>query len=446
MTQEIRTIRIATQGPAGPTGSQVFCVASQAAMLALTAHQGDVAVRTDINTSFALATSDPTQLANWTELLAPGGGGSGAVSSVAGRTGDVTLSAGDISGLAASATTDTTNAGNIGSGTLNTARLAGVTLTANNLSDLANAGTARSNLGLGALATLGVGSGLSSNGTTLSATGGGGAVTSVAGRTGDVTLAAGDISGLASVATSGAYADVTGTPAAALPLAGGTMTGKVTIALGAANVSSIVTSGGSNTGSNAASALDHSWTLNTTGSPDVFALRVTDTARGSGTKLFNIYAGAAGASSVFSVDRNGLISCGGIVSGNLGFAAVSTLSWSGRGILTSPVAGTVQFGAADAASPVNQIVVSQGSRAGTDSNVAGGDLTVQAGAGTGTAAPAALNFRSPVAVASGTTAQTQTLTLKLQGGNVIMPNLPASDPHIVGALWNNSGVLTVSAG
>ena len=203
MTQDIRVIRIATQGPAGPPGSQVFSVASQAAMLALTAHQGDIAVRTDIDTSFALAASDPTVLGNWTALLSPGGGGGGAVTSVAGRTGAVTLSAGDISGLAASATTDATNAANIGSGTLSNARLSGIALTANNLSDLANAATARTNLGLGALARLGAGTGLSSDGTNLNVTGGG-AVTSVAGRTGAVTLSASDISGLAASATTDA--------------------------------------------------------------------------------------------------------------------------------------------------------------------------------------------------------------------------------------------------
>lgn len=40
-------------------------VANQAAMLALTAQRGDVAVRSDINEAFMLATDDPTQLGNW---------------------------------------------------------------------------------------------------------------------------------------------------------------------------------------------------------------------------------------------------------------------------------------------------------------------------------------------------------------------------------------------
>ena len=31
-------------------------------------------------------------------------------------------------------------------------------------------------------------------------------------------------------------------------------------------------------------------------------------------------------------------------------------------------------------------------------------------------------------------------------GTVILSGLPTADPHVVGQLWSNSGVLTVSAG
>jgi hypothetical protein len=68
-------------------------VSSQAAMLALVAETGDVCVRTDLSVSFILKGTDPTVLANWVQLLSP----VSPVSSVAGRTGAVTLSASDIS-------------------------------------------------------------------------------------------------------------------------------------------------------------------------------------------------------------------------------------------------------------------------------------------------------------------------------------------------------------
>lgn len=68
--------------------TQVSVVASQTAMLALTAQRGDVAIRTDLNKSFILATDSPSTLADWKELLTP----TDAVSSVDGRTGTVTLS------------------------------------------------------------------------------------------------------------------------------------------------------------------------------------------------------------------------------------------------------------------------------------------------------------------------------------------------------------------
>lgn len=71
--------------------NDVFVVATQAAMLALTAQRGDIAVRTDTNESFILSTDNPGTLADWKELLAHG-----QVISVAGKTGAVTLVKADV--------------------------------------------------------------------------------------------------------------------------------------------------------------------------------------------------------------------------------------------------------------------------------------------------------------------------------------------------------------
>ena len=49
--------------------TDTFVVASEVAMLALTAQVGDVAIRTDINQSFILQVADPSILAHWAMLL-----------------------------------------------------------------------------------------------------------------------------------------------------------------------------------------------------------------------------------------------------------------------------------------------------------------------------------------------------------------------------------------
>lgn len=75
--------------------TDVFVVNSQAAMLALTAQTGDVAVRLDENKTYILSASPASNPANWVQVLAPGGGG-GAVTSVNGQTGIVVLTAADV--------------------------------------------------------------------------------------------------------------------------------------------------------------------------------------------------------------------------------------------------------------------------------------------------------------------------------------------------------------
>ena len=72
--------------------TDTFVVATEVAMLALTAEVGDVAIRTDLNKSFILQTSPATTVGNWQELKTP----TDAVSSVNGQSGAVTLGGGDI--------------------------------------------------------------------------------------------------------------------------------------------------------------------------------------------------------------------------------------------------------------------------------------------------------------------------------------------------------------
>lgn len=72
--------------------TDTFVVATEAAMLALTAQVGDVAIITDLSKSFILQTSPASVLANWQELKTP----TDIVSSVNGQTGTVVLGGGDL--------------------------------------------------------------------------------------------------------------------------------------------------------------------------------------------------------------------------------------------------------------------------------------------------------------------------------------------------------------
>jgi hypothetical protein len=76
--------------------NDVSVVVDQAAMLALTAQRGDMAIRSDSGKTYVLSADTPSVLSAWKEVLA-----AGQVTSVAGRTGIITLAISDVAGLAA---------------------------------------------------------------------------------------------------------------------------------------------------------------------------------------------------------------------------------------------------------------------------------------------------------------------------------------------------------
>ena len=76
--------------------TDVFTVASQVAQLALTAEEGDVAIRTDLNKSYIHNGGVSGTMTDWSELLTP----TDTVLSVNGETGAVTLTTDDISDVA----------------------------------------------------------------------------------------------------------------------------------------------------------------------------------------------------------------------------------------------------------------------------------------------------------------------------------------------------------
>ncbi len=90
---------VAAQLPPIAIGA-TFDATSDAQMTALNAQTGDICIRDDVPATYRLVTSPATTLANWRVLPTS----TSAVSTVAGRRGDITLSTADVSGLGTAAT------------------------------------------------------------------------------------------------------------------------------------------------------------------------------------------------------------------------------------------------------------------------------------------------------------------------------------------------------
>lgn len=119
--------------------------------------------------------------------------------------------------------------------------------------------------------------------------------------------------------SSGTLTNCTGLPAAGVAgtaaiLGANTFTALQTITQASANAGILASTGYSLTGSNATSMVNLAGTLNTSGVVDVLKVAITNTAVGTGSKLLNLYAGASGTTSVFSVSPTGLVTFGGNLS------------------------------------------------------------------------------------------------------------------------------------
>lgn len=102
--------------------------------------------------------------------------------------------------------------------------------------------------------------------------------------------------------------------------------------------------------------------------------------------------------------QGGLTTAGGniISSSSLQVGGSSTISWNGRGILSSPSTATIHFGAGDTVSPVAQTIGVQGVGAGT-ANTAGANWTINGSVGTGTGAGGSIIFQTAPAGSPGST-------------------------------------------
>lgn len=166
------------------------------------------------------------------------------------------------------------------------------------------------------------------------------------------------------------------------------------------------------------------------------------------------------AGSIFSTgtisSTNGDISTGGNINfGANGFGRKITATSAGTIENTSSgvigITGIVQIGASNVAAPAAQTLRAYGSRAGTDTNTGGASLTLRAGAGTGTGTLSSLIFQTPVAVASGTGAQTMTTGLTIKNGVAISPDytvatLPTASTVPYGRCFVSDALTTLTLG
>lgn len=113
--------------------------------------------------------------------------------------------------------------------------------------------------------------------------------------------------------------------------------------------------------------------------------------------------------------------------------------------ITRRAAATLQLGAADSATPVAQTLAVQGARGGTDTDVSGGNLTIQAGLGTGNATSSSILFYNPTTTISGNTQQVSTKSVSIDTG-LLKVYEPGNAPYIALRAAKGSGNILESSG
>jgi len=120
--------------------------------------------------------------------------------------------------------------------------------------------------------------------------------------------------------------------------------------------------------------------------------------------------------------------------------AVSQMVIGGTGEINDSYIGNGVTNAAPANTAIN-------ATGGSGTDVAGANMTVAGGKGTGSGAGGAISFKTADPGSTGSTLNALVEQMRIDDdGAIHMPTLPTGNPAVAGQLWNNSGVLTVSAG
>lgn len=166
----------------------------------------------------------------------------------------------------------------------------------------------------------------------------------------------------------------------------------------------------------------------------------------------------SGSCSTAVLCTNGPIQATTFITAGTNFTAGATgaIGWSGRGSITSAVAGNVQFGLADVAAPVAQTLSMQSVVAGT-SNIAGANAILDLSRGTGSGVGGNLTVNCAPSGAAATVQNTFVACLTINGntGLLAVPLISSDATHTDAsvcedttshALYSGSGTLGICLG
>jgi hypothetical protein len=176
------------------------------------------------------------------------------------------------------------------------------------------------------------------------------------------------------------------------------------------------------------------------------ALRITQLGTGDAIRVED---STTPDSTSFRVDQNGAVTAGSSITAtsSISCGASNSISWTGRGIVSSPAAGGFQLGNADAAAPVAQTLSAQSVVAGT-ADTAGQILTIRGSRGTGSAAGGAIAIQTAPSGTAGTTqnAAVERMRIAADGNVGIGTAAPVDKLQVEGNIYLGTTSRTIYSG